>query len=129
MATFFHLTTQAARLKRRVHAASWSAVVLTARRDTGRIATTLSSGRDPGDPSLAEQRDIALEHFDAMLAHYGRDLGLKNARKHVGWYLASSGADTATVKSWRAQLCTALEPQRVLAGLAAFYSGREPLTA
>jgi tRNA-dihydrouridine synthase B len=95
----------------------------------GRIAKSLSSGRDPGDPSLAEQRDIALEHFDAMLTHYGRDLGLKNARKHVGWYLASSGADTATVKSWRAQLCTALEPQRVLAGLAAFYSGREPLAA
>jgi nifR3 family TIM-barrel protein len=95
----------------------------------GRIAKSLSSGRDPGDPSLDEQRDIALEHVDAMLTHYGRDLGLKNARKHVGWYLASSGADAATVKSWRAQLCTALEPQRVLAGLAAFYSGRESLAA
>jgi tRNA-dihydrouridine synthase B len=95
----------------------------------GRIARFLSSGRDPGDPGLAEQRDIALEHIDGMLAHYGRDLGLRNARKHIGWYLASSGAREATVKSWRAKLCTALDPERVLAGLAAFYSSAEPLAA
>jgi tRNA-dihydrouridine synthase B len=95
----------------------------------GRIAAFLSSGRDPGDPGRDVQRDTAIEHVDAMLVHYGRELGLKNARKHVGWYLASSGAAEATVKAWRAKLCTALEPQRVLAGLAAFYSGAEPLAA
>jgi len=95
----------------------------------GRIARFISSGRDAGDPGLAEQRAIALEHIDAMLAHYGRDLGLRNARKHIGWYLASSGAPDVAVKSWRAKLCTALDPERVLAGLAAFYSGAEPLAA
>ena len=95
----------------------------------GRIAKFLSSGRDPGDPGLAEQRDIALEHVEAMLGHYGRELGLKNARKHVGWYLASSGAAEATVKAWRAILCTSLEPPRVLAGLEEFYSSAEPLAA
>lgn len=95
----------------------------------GRIAATFSMGRDPGDPSRATQRDIALEHVDAMLTHYGRELGLKNARKHIGWYLLSSGADTATVKAWRARLCTALDPQHVLDGLSAFYSGAEPVAA
>jgi nifR3 family TIM-barrel protein len=95
----------------------------------GRIAAALSSGRDPGDPTLAEQCEIALEHVEAMLTHYGRDLGLKNSRKHVGWYLASSGADATTIKAWRARLCTALDPQHVLAGLLAFYSGAEPLAA
>jgi nifR3 family TIM-barrel protein len=95
----------------------------------GRIAGALSSGDDPGDPSLTTQRDIALEHVDAMLTHYGRELGLKNARKHIGWYLASSGAEATTVKAWRARLCTALDPQQVLAGLSAFYSGAEPLAA
>jgi nifR3 family TIM-barrel protein len=95
----------------------------------GRIAKLLASGRDPGGPSLDEQRDIALEHVEAMLVHYGRELGLKNSRKHIGWYLASSGADAATVKSWRATLCTALDPQRVFAGLREFYSGVEPLAA
>jgi len=95
----------------------------------GRIATFLSTGRDPGDPSLDVQRDTAIEHVDAMLIHYGRELGLKNARKHVGWYLASSGAAEATVKTWRAILCTSLEPQRVLTGLEEFYSSAEPLAA
>jgi tRNA-dihydrouridine synthase B len=95
----------------------------------GRIAAALSSGRDPGDPTLAEQCEIALEHVEAMLTHYGSDLGLKNSRKHVGWYLASSGADATTIKAWRARLCTALDPQHVLAGLSAFYSGAEPLAA
>lgn len=95
----------------------------------GRIAAALSSGRDPGDPSLAEQCEIALEHVEAMLTHYGRDLGLKNSRKHVGWYLASSGADATAIKAWRARLCTALDPQHVFAGLSAFYSGAEPLAA
>jgi nifR3 family TIM-barrel protein len=95
----------------------------------GRIAAFLSSGRDPGDPQLTEQREIALEHVEAMLAHYGRELGLKNARKHIGWYLSSSGASQAAVKSWRAKLCTALEPQHVLTGISAFYSGAEALGA
>jgi len=95
----------------------------------GRIATALSSGADPGNPSLAAQRDIAIEHIEAMLSHYGRALGLKNSRKHIGWYLVSSGADTATVKAWRARLCTALDPQEVLDGLSTFYSGSEPLAA
>jgi tRNA-dihydrouridine synthase len=95
----------------------------------GRIATYLASGRDPGDPTLSEQRDIAIEHVEAMLAHYGTDLGLRNARKHVGWYLASSGAGDAVVKSWRARLCVMLEPQRVVEGLKTFYSGTECLAA
>jgi nifR3 family TIM-barrel protein len=95
----------------------------------GRIATAFSTGSDPGDPNHFTQRDIALEHVDAMLTHYGRELGLKNARKHIGWYLLSSGAETATVKAWRARLCTALDPQHVLDGLSAFYSGAEPLAA
>jgi tRNA-dihydrouridine synthase B len=95
----------------------------------GRIAKFLASGRDPGDPALAEQRDIALEHVEAMLGHYGKELGLRNSRKHIGWYLASSGASEPIVKSWRSKLCTMLEPQRVLDGLKTFYSGTESLAA
>ena len=28
----------------------------------------------------------ALEHYRAMLDHYGEDTGVKMARKHIGWY-------------------------------------------
>ena len=87
----------------------------------GRIGRFLQTGRDPGAPTLVEQGRIATRHVEAMLSHYGTFLGLRNARKHVGWYLASSGADPATVKTWRQMLCTEEDPQRMLAGLASFY--------
>ena len=65
----------------------------------------------------------AFAHVEAMLSHYGAHLGLRNARKHVGWYLESSGAATATVKAWRKRLCTEESPAALLAGLAEFYAG------
>jgi tRNA-dihydrouridine synthase B len=38
------------------------------------------------DPPLAEQKRIMLAHYDAMLAHYGTEAGLRLARKHLSWY-------------------------------------------
>lgn len=38
------------------------------------------------DPSLDEQLAVILEHYEDMLSHYGRDTGVKMARKHLGWY-------------------------------------------
>jgi nifR3 family TIM-barrel protein len=90
----------------------------------GQIATALATGVDPGPPPLARRRDIALAHVDAMLVHYGTVLGLRNARKHVGWYLETSGAPTAEVKAARRTLCTEETPQRLLARLAEFYAMR-----
>ncbi len=88
----------------------------------GRIASGLSHGRTATEaPPLAEQGAIAVAHVDAMLSHYGAWLGLKNARKHVGWYLASSGADAATVKQARQRLCTEESAPKLLQGLAEFY--------
>jgi tRNA-dihydrouridine synthase B len=39
-------------------------------------------------PTLAEERDVILEHYEDMLSHYGKE-GVQIARKHIGWY--SSG--------------------------------------
>lgn len=91
----------------------------------GRIGAYLETGTDPGAPGTTTQKAIALEHVCAMLEHLGRALGLKHARKHIGWYLASSGADPATVKAWRQRLCTVEDADHVLAGLAEFYNRRE----
>lgn len=46
----------------------------------------LRDGTRLPDPSLAEQEALVLEHYDAMLAHYGTHTGSKIARKHVAWY-------------------------------------------
>ncbi|HYZ64566.1 MAG TPA: tRNA dihydrouridine synthase DusB [Acetobacteraceae bacterium] len=53
------------------------------------VAEFLTTGRRTPDPSLAEQKRILLTHYRAMLAHCGREAGVRAARKHVSWY--SSG--------------------------------------
>lgn len=40
-------------------------------------------------PTLPEQLKTILEHYEAMIEHYGEEAGVKLARKHIGWY--SSG--------------------------------------
>jgi tRNA-dihydrouridine synthase B len=46
----------------------------------------LATGQRLPDPPLLEQLDILLRHYDAMLTHYGRETGVRMARKHIGWY-------------------------------------------
>ena len=47
----------------------------------------LNCGERLPDPTLAVQRDIVLGHYEHMLTHYGRDPGVRIARKHIGWYV------------------------------------------
>ena len=88
----------------------------------GQVATYLASGRMPDAPSLEVQGRIAREHVESMLSHYGTGLGLRNARKHIGWYLEKSGRAAETVKAWRRRLCTDESAPHVLQGLAHFYA-------
>lgn len=46
----------------------------------------ISSGTITKDPSLKNQLDIVLEHFESILELYGIEGGVKIARKHLGWY-------------------------------------------
>src|SRR5580692_1448512 len=46
----------------------------------------LRSRRRIADPLLASQHQTLCAHYDAMLVHYGSDVGVKIARKHIGWY-------------------------------------------
>ena len=46
----------------------------------------LRTGERLPDPPLDRQLDTLLEHYDAMLEHYGVEGGLRVARKHVSWY-------------------------------------------
>jgi tRNA-dihydrouridine synthase B len=46
----------------------------------------LETGEHQPDPSLDEQFDVIFEQYEAMLAHYGPEIGVNVARKHIGWY-------------------------------------------
>jgi tRNA-dihydrouridine synthase B len=37
-------------------------------------------------PGFGEQYSVLVEHYRAMLDHYGKQVGTKIARKHLGWY-------------------------------------------
>lgn len=95
----------------------------------GRVAQFLSTGSDSGAPPLCEQARIAREHVEGMLSHYGVGLGLRNARKHIGWYLETSGRAAAIVKAWRRRLCTDDNAGRVLNGLDEFYDDTQEAAA
>lgn len=47
----------------------------------------LSTGRKLPPPSPQVQFEIMRRHYTAMIDHYGEAIGVRMARKHLGWYL------------------------------------------
>ncbi|MDJ0608166.1 MAG: tRNA dihydrouridine synthase DusB [Kiloniellales bacterium] len=81
-------------------------------------AMDLLAGRKPrGEPALERQGEIVRRHYEAILGHYGKVLGVRIARKHLGWY-ARSLRDPA---AFRAAVNREAAPERVLALVREFY--------
>ena len=53
---------------------------------SGQIAHFLTTGDLLPDPTPAEVGRILLDHLQALHAFYGEDMGVRIARKHLGWY-------------------------------------------
>jgi len=51
------------------------------------IASALFEGKMPDVPTGARLGEMIISHHEAMLAFYGCDLGVRIARKHLGWYM------------------------------------------
>ena len=52
----------------------------------GQVMHWLQTGEVLDDPSIEDQYRLIVEHYQAMLDHYGAETGVKMARKHLGWY-------------------------------------------
>jgi tRNA-dihydrouridine synthase B len=52
----------------------------------GQVMHWWRTGEALADPEIDEQYAVLVEHYRAMLDHYGADTGAKIARKHIGWY-------------------------------------------
>ena len=52
----------------------------------GQVMRWFQTGERCPDPSIDEQYALILEHFEAMLSHYGEHTGVNLFRKHIGWY-------------------------------------------
>jgi nifR3 family TIM-barrel protein len=91
----------------------------------GALARFLEAGEMPAAPSLQEQLELTLALYEEMLAHHGARIGVKHARKHLGWALdtaaETAGASADELKAARAFVLPLDEPAEVKRRLAAAY--------
>ena len=85
------------------------------------IAHELHGTPAPVVPEGAALADAVAAHHDDMLSHYGRDLGVRVARKHLGWYAEAAGLDADPAA--RKALMAAADAAAVVAAIRAVFSG------
>lgn len=64
----------------------------------------------PKVPDRSEFVDLVSEHYEAMLKFYGKPLGARVARKHLGWYMDHCATPTVL----RREVLTTRDPAGVL---------------
>jgi tRNA-dihydrouridine synthase len=83
----------------------------------GQIARHLETGTVERPPTLPEQLDHVRGLYDELCRHYGLRIGLRHARKHLGWALEVAArcgrAPASTLKNWRAKILTSEDPAGV----------------
>ena len=84
----------------------------------GQVMHYLATGERLPDPSIEEQYHLIVEHYQAMLDHYGEMTGVNMARKHIGWYTRGLHGSA----DFRNKVNFIADPNQVLAMLRDFYS-------
>ena len=74
------------------------------------IAHELFEGPKPNIPTGSDLYDMISNHYKSMLMFYGPEIGVRVARKHLGWYLDSLPVDPMR----RRAILTEDQPTRVL---------------
>ncbi|HEX8666271.1 MAG TPA: tRNA dihydrouridine synthase DusB [Beijerinckiaceae bacterium] len=95
----------------------------------GRIAAALA-GRPYREPSPAEKTEAAVEHYETLLSLFGREAGLRHARKHLAAYADVAREDGAGVgETDRLTLVTTTDPAAAVAILRRLYEPAAALKA
>lgn len=88
----------------------------------GQLAHYLATGERQAPPALNDQLALIGALYEDMLAHHGVDIGLRLARKHLGWALDSAAmsadAPIHLLKEHRSRVLTATNPAIVQHSLA-----------
>jgi tRNA-dihydrouridine synthase B len=91
----------------------------------GQLARYLDTGRAEAPPSLERQGALTERLYRELIAHHGAPIGVRHARKHLGWALDAAAAcvDVPTELSSRHRTCvlTAEHPDEVIDRLADAY--------
>ena len=77
------------------------------------IAHALTGSPMPNIPKGADLVDMIAGHYEAILGFYGTELGVRVARKHLGWYMDQAKTD----RQMRRALLTANDPWDVFGRL------------
>jgi nifR3 family TIM-barrel protein len=79
----------------------------------GQIGAELD-GREAVEPGPADKAAAAIEHYEGLLALYGRDIGIRHARKHLAAYADEARRfGFALPDEARARLVTSVDPVEV----------------
>jgi len=84
----------------------------------GQVMHWLKTGARLPDPSMDEQYAMLAEQYEAMLEHYGSEIGANVARKHVGWYTKGLHGSAEFRNGFNKEA----DPARAKAMLADFYA-------
>jgi nifR3 family TIM-barrel protein len=90
----------------------------------GEIAAHAAGVKADSPESTAEIAHFVAAHYDAMLELYGADMGVRHARKHLGWYLDRLSVKVSPEK--RAKLLTQSCPEMVRALIGRIFNGAAP---
>ncbi len=83
----------------------------------GQVMHWFATGERRPDPHLEEQYHLIAGHYRAMLDHYGSEVGVNMARKHIGWYTRGLHGSA----EFRNAVNQVADPAKVLEMLEQFY--------
>ncbi len=83
----------------------------------------LRTGKRLEQPSPCEMRAVALEHLQGIYALYGEELGVRIARKHIGWYTRGIAGNCAVGEAFRREANEILSAPAQLAAVGRFFDG------
>jgi tRNA-dihydrouridine synthase len=77
-------------------------------------------------PQSGEIIAIVIEHYEAMLDFYGREAGLRHARKHLGWYMDHHACDIASED--KAAIMVSRDPADVIHRLSSIFGSEQSVS-
>ena len=85
----------------------------------GALVAYAASGAMPAPPTAGEIVALVVEHYHAILGSYGEPVGVRTARKHLGWYLDRHAAVPPAI---RTAILTEARPEIVMRRMAEIFA-------